>query len=69
MSFDRSKIIAILTGALSLLLGITYLILVQVLDARGGMVPAPTGSLCGAAIHWDWQPPTLSCNSGIFKLR
>lgn len=41
MSFDRSKIIAILTGIISLLLGISYLILVQALDSRGGMVPAP----------------------------
>ena len=41
MSFDRSQIIAILTGVLSLVLGIAYLILVQVLDSRGEMVPAP----------------------------
>jgi hypothetical protein len=43
MSFDRSKAVAVLTGVVSLLLGITYLILVQVLDSRGEMVPAPTG--------------------------
>ncbi len=42
MSFDRSQIVAILTGVLSLVLGIAYLILVQVLDSRGEMVPAPT---------------------------
>ncbi len=41
MSFDRSKLIAILTGIVSLLLGLAYLILVQVLDSRGEMVPAP----------------------------
>jgi len=38
---DRSKIVAIITGVLSLLLAIGYLVLVQLLDYRGEMVPAP----------------------------
>ncbi|MBP0007577.1 MULTISPECIES: hypothetical protein [unclassified Roseofilum] len=38
---NRSKFVAILTGAISLLLAIAYLILVQLLDFRGEMVPAP----------------------------
>lgn len=38
---NRSKIVAIITGAISLALGILYLILVQLLDMRGEMVPAP----------------------------
>lgn len=42
---DRSKIVAIITGAISLLLAIAYLLLVQILDFRGEMVPAPMGSL------------------------
>jgi len=37
----KGKIVAIITGAISLLLAITYLILVQLLDSRGEMVPAP----------------------------
>ena len=41
----RSKIIAIVTGALSLLLAVGYLLLVQLLDFRGEMVPAPIGFL------------------------
>jgi hypothetical protein len=45
MNFDRSKTIAIITGAVSLLLGILYLILVQILDSRGEMIPAPIGYL------------------------
>lgn len=45
MSFDRSKAVAVLTGIVSLVLGIAYLILVQVLDSRGGMIPAPTGMI------------------------
>lgn len=38
---DRSKIVAIVTGALSLLLAAAYLLLVQLLDFRGEMLPAP----------------------------
>lgn len=38
---DRSKVVAILTGILSLILGIAYLLVVQFLDFRGEMVPAP----------------------------
>jgi len=38
---NRSKLVAILTGAISLLLAIAYLIVVQLLDFRGEMVPAP----------------------------
>lgn len=42
---DRSKIVAIITGAISLVLAIAYLLLVQLLDFRGEMVPAPISSL------------------------
>lgn len=42
---DRSKIVAIITGALSLLLAIGYLLLVQLLDYRGEMLPAPVDML------------------------
>ncbi|MEM9449610.1 MAG: hypothetical protein AAGA75_13875 [Cyanobacteria bacterium P01_E01_bin.6] len=38
---DRSKIVAIITGAIALLLGVAYLALVQFLDFRGEMIPAP----------------------------
>jgi hypothetical protein len=40
-AMDRSKIIAILTGAIALLLGFAYLVIVQLLDLRGEMIPAP----------------------------
>ncbi len=40
---DRSKIVAIVTGAIALVLSIAYLLLVQILDFRGEMVPAPVG--------------------------
>ncbi|MBO3459930.1 glucose-inhibited division protein A [Aetokthonos hydrillicola Thurmond2011] len=38
---NRSKIVAIMTGAISIILAIAYLILVQLLDLRGEMKPAP----------------------------
>jgi hypothetical protein len=38
---DRSKVVAIATGAISLALAIAYLIVVQILDMRGEMIPAP----------------------------
>jgi hypothetical protein len=38
---DRSKIVAIVTGAIALLLSVAYLLVVQFLDLRGEMVPAP----------------------------
>ncbi|NJN90046.1 MAG: hypothetical protein HC878_06480 [Leptolyngbyaceae cyanobacterium SL_5_14] len=38
---NRSKIVAVITGAIALLLGIAYLVLVQLLDFRGEMLPAP----------------------------
>ena len=40
-TMTRSKFVAIATGAFSLLLGIAYLLLVQFLDFRGEMLPAP----------------------------
>ncbi|NER35604.1 MAG: hypothetical protein F6J93_16695 [Oscillatoria sp. SIO1A7] len=38
---ERPKIVAVITGAISILLAIAYLILVQLLDFRGEMLPAP----------------------------
>ncbi|MGD1805015.1 hypothetical protein ACP6PL_06185 [Dapis sp. BLCC M126] len=43
---DRGKIVAIITGVISIGLAIAYLILVQLLDLRGPeMIPAPTSIL------------------------
>lgn len=42
---DRGKILAIVTGAISILIAIAYLVLVQLLDFRGEMVPAPISQL------------------------
>jgi hypothetical protein len=51
MKIDRSKIIPILTGIFSLLLGALYLILVQLLDLRGEMVPAPIEAILFFPLH------------------
>lgn len=40
---DRSKIIAVATGAIAIGLSIAYLLMVQILDFRGMMAPAPIG--------------------------
>jgi hypothetical protein len=42
---QKGKIVAIITGAISIFLAVAYLILVQLLDFRGEMVPAPTSQL------------------------
>ena len=41
----RSKIVAVLTGAVSIILAIAYLILAQLLDYRGEMRPAPQSQM------------------------
>lgn len=42
---SRSKLVAIITGVISVFLAVVYLILVQLLDFRGEMVPAPQSQL------------------------
>ncbi|MEH2417247.1 hypothetical protein [Nostoc sp.] len=53
---NRSKIVAILTGAISIILAIAYLILVQLLDYRD-MKPAPISQFdpAPAIISSFWQ--------------
>ncbi|QOV22118.1 hypothetical protein [Anabaenopsis elenkinii] len=46
---NRSKIVAVITGAISLVLAIAYLILVQLLDYRD-MKPAPVSELTSQQI-------------------
>lgn len=41
----RGKILAIITGAISIFLALVYLILVELLDFRGEMIPAPISLL------------------------
>ncbi|MDZ8023321.1 MAG: hypothetical protein RMY36_030340 [Nostoc sp. SerVER01] len=53
---NRSKLVAILTGAISVILAIAYLILVQLLDYRD-MKPAPISQFeqAPAIISQFWQ--------------
>lgn len=37
----REKIVAIVTGGISILLAVIYLVIVQILDFRTEMLPAP----------------------------
>lgn len=62
---DRSKLVAIVTGAIALALSIAYLIVVQLLDLRGEMIPAPMGwiiSLAGEHLigEFNWITGVLS---------
>lgn len=38
---NQGKIVAIITGTISIILALAYLIIVQILDFRGEMIPAP----------------------------
>ncbi len=42
---DRGKIVAIITGVISILLAVAYLLVVQILDFRGEMKPAPISQI------------------------
>ncbi len=42
---DRGKFVAIITGAISIIIAVAYLILVALLDSRGQMIPAPVVEL------------------------
>ena len=42
---NRSKLLAVITGAISIILAIGYLIIAQLLDFRGEMLPAPQSQL------------------------
>ena len=46
----RGRWVAIVTGAMSILIGVLYLGLITVLDSRGPMRPPPPEALAGAAV-------------------
>lgn len=56
---DRGKIVAIITGAISVLLAVGYLLLVQLLDFRGEMIPAPVSYLPQAVEVTQISVPTV----------
>ena len=51
----RSRWIAIITGAISVAIGVLYLAMITVLDARGPMLPPPPEALAGVEAS---PPPT-----------
>jgi hypothetical protein len=59
----RGRWVAILTGALSILIGVVYLVLITVLDSRGPLQPPPPEALGGAAAAWtgvaEGAPPPV----------
>ena len=55
----RSKIVAVLTGAVSIILAIAYLILAQLLDYRGEMQPAPQSQLLSPTVV-AYSLPTIN---------
>ncbi|HIK40624.1 hypothetical protein [Thermoleptolyngbya sp. M55_K2018_002] len=68
---DRSKVVAVITGAIAILLSIAYLLIVQLLDWRGEMIPAPVDfsalplASSGGSVEWvvsyaDWVGGRLS---------
>ena len=42
---NRGKFVAVLTGVISILIAIAYLVIVQLIDFRGEMIPAPIDGL------------------------
>ncbi|MCL1464718.1 hypothetical protein [Argonema galeatum] len=62
---ERSKIIAIITGAISLILALGYLLLVQLLDFRGPMQPAPQSQVPQAVRFISFPPPVAGGLRGV----
>ncbi|MCH9055602.1 hypothetical protein L5220_06725 [Synechococcus sp. PCC 6716] len=57
---STSKWVAVVTGVISLLLGVGYLLLVQLLDWRGDFQPAPMGLLLRFALQLGgWYPSNV----------
>jgi hypothetical protein len=59
---ERGKLVAIITGAISIILALAYLLLVQLLDFRGEMIPAPVSHLPQSVVVAqilpnDWNVP------------
>jgi hypothetical protein len=45
MSQSRGRWVAVITGALSVLIGVAYLVLITLLDSRGPLLPPPPEAL------------------------
>ena len=56
-SDGRRRWVAIMTGAISVLIGVLYLVLITVLDSRGPMLPPPPEALGLTAAAGDTPTP------------
>lgn len=52
MTQTRGRWVALVTGALSVLIGVAYLVLITVLDSRGPLLPPPPEAL-GVSVNQD----------------
>lgn len=59
----QGKIVAIITGVVSIFLAVAYLILVQLLDIRGEMIPAPTFDSEQVSVNAPRHNWINNCNS------
>ncbi|HHP7229996.1 MAG TPA: hypothetical protein ACFCUY_03950 [Xenococcaceae cyanobacterium] len=48
---ERGKVVAIVTGAISAIIAIAYLLIVFLLDSRGEMIPAPVSIITNWGIN------------------
>ena len=51
---NSGKVVAIITGAISIFVAVAYLVLVQILDFRGEMLPPPPEAL--GMLRWFFTP-------------
>ncbi|MEL6440385.1 MAG: hypothetical protein AAFQ80_14150 [Cyanobacteria bacterium J06621_8] len=51
---NQGKIVAIVTGVISVLIAIAYLVLVQLIDFRGEMIPAPVDDFSIITLNISW---------------
>lgn len=61
---NRSKFVAIMAGAISIILAIAYLVLVELLDFRGEMLPAPQSHLPQTPVVVAQMPNNWSRSAG-----
>ena len=51
-SQTKGRLLAIVTGAFSILIALAYLVLITVLDSRGPMLPPPQEALGAVVVVW-----------------
>lgn len=62
-STGRGRLVAIVTGTISVLIGVLYLAIIVVLDSRGPLQPPPPEALVELAVN---RPEALAASSVAF---